>query len=99
MGIYFNFPVGWWAVLAVVYLPYFALALWRKSFFRQREVKTQFIFGFIALALGIVTELIAVSLHVWTYFPGNWPVVVWPGYFGAGLAGFQIVKTLDEKAR
>lgn len=86
-------------MLAIVYLPYFVLFIFRKSHKRPNELRNQFLFGFISLGLAIITEFIAVNLYVWTYFPRNWPIVLWPAYFGAGLSGYQIVKAIEGNKR
>ena len=96
MGIYFQFPSGWWIALGIIYIPYTILLLQRKSYKNKMELKGQIIFGFIALLIAFVIEVAAIKSQIWTYFPGNWPIVLWPAYFGGGLLSFQLIKKIEE---
>ncbi len=93
---YFEFPPGWWIITGIILFIYIALLFQRKSYAGQREAKAQLLFGFVVLALSFLFEVIAVSLDVWTYYPGNWPVILWPTYFLSGLLGYQLVKKIEE---
>lgn len=95
MNLYFEYPLGWYVILGMIYVPWLLLLIMRKSYSRK-EVGTQLIFGFVTLAISFLIEFVAVNLKVWTYFPGNWPVVLWIAYFGAGLLGYQILKLLEK---
>lgn len=95
MHIYTNFPSGWWVVLAIVYGLYVGTYLLRRGK-KKPEVFSQIRLGFVTLFIGIFIEYVAVSLGLWNYVPGNWPVVLWIGYFGVGLAGYQISKKLEK---
>lgn len=96
MSIYLQFPVGWWAVILIIYGLYLLIFLQRKSYQRKGEIKTQLVFATITLAIAFTIELVAVSLKVWTYFPGNWPVILWIAYFGSGLLSYQLIKKIEE---
>lgn len=97
MGIYFHFPSGWWVMLGFIYLLWLALFLIRKSYKKPKEIKASLICGIVTVIISFFIEFIAINLSVWTYFPGNWPIVLWLGYFGAGILSYQIVKTTDEQ--
>ena len=91
-----NFPSGWFVELFVIYLTYFILFFIRRSRKSKTDLKSQFIFSIGFLLLCIIGEFIGVGLKLWTYFPSNWPVTVWIGYYGIGLFAFQLVKLVDE---
>ncbi len=97
MGVYLQFPNGWWAVVLIIYGLYLFLFLQRKSYQESKELKNQLIFAIVTVMLSIIIEAVAVNLSVWTYFPGNWPIILWFAYFGSGLLGYQLVKKIEEK--
>ncbi len=96
MSVYFDFPTGWWVIILFIYGLYLYLFLQRKSYQRKGEIRNQLIFATIILIISFTIEVIAVNLNVWTYFPGNWPIILWVGYFGSGLLGYQLVKKIEE---
>lgn len=96
MGVYLQFPAGWWAVILIIYGLYLLLFFHRKSYQRKGEIKTQLTFAAVTLLIAFIIELIAVNLKVWTYFPGNWPIILWPAYLGSGLLSYQLVKKIEE---
>jgi hypothetical protein len=98
MTIYTTFPAGWWLLTAVFYLPYLFLVITRKSYKKKTEFKTQFIFGLAALILSFIVENIGIRTQLWTYYPGNWPLILWFNYFGSGLLGYQILKKIEERS-
>lgn len=95
MGIYTNFPSGWWPVLGIICGIYLIAYISRKNK-KPNEVWPQIKIGMVTVILGFLIEFVGVSLKIWTYFPGNWPVILWIGYFGVGLAGYQVSKKLEE---
>ncbi len=96
MGLYFEFPSGWWVIILFVYSLYLLLFLQRVSYQKKGELKVQLIFAITTLLLAFTIEVIAINLNVWTYFPGNWPVILWIGYFGSGLLAYQLIKKIEE---
>ena len=50
----------------------------------------------VVVIISSIIELIGVNFKVWTYFPGNWPIILWPAYFGSGLLSYQLVKKIGE---
>ena len=96
MSLYFEFPSGWWAILAFIYISYLILFLQRKSYKKKNEMKSQYFFSFVAVVVAFFVEIIAISLRVWTYYPGNWPIILWIGYYGSGLLSYQLVKKIEE---
>lgn len=96
MSLYWEFPVGWWAVILIIYGLYFLIFLQRKGYQRKNEIKIQLVFASVALLIAFVIELVGVNLKVWTYASGNWPIIIWPTYFGAGLLCCQLIKKIEE---
>lgn len=96
MGVYLQFPTGWWVIILFIYGLYLYLFLQRKSYEKKGELKAQLMFALIILTISFIIELIGINLKVWTYFPGNWPIILWIGYFGSGLLGYQLVKKIEE---
>lgn len=96
MSLYLNFPAGWWVIIGFIFGLYLLLFFQRRSYLKEREVKSQLIFATVTLVISFTIEVIAVNFKVWTYFPGNWPVILWPTYFGSGLLGYQLVKKIEE---
>jgi hypothetical protein len=41
-------------------------------------------------------EFFAVSTGLWSYTPGNWPVILWPTYFVAILFGYQLLRSIES---
>ncbi len=98
MKIYTDFPPGWWVILAIICSIYLIFYFSRNNK-RKGEVGIQLILGFVVLILAFFIEFVAVSMGIWNYVPGNWPVVLWVAYFGVGLAGFQIHMKIEEIIR
>lgn len=96
MGLYLDFPSGWWLILAILYIPYFILFFARKSYQSKKEIKHQLILALIVASVSFPIDFMAVSLRIWTFFPNNFPVVLFPAYFGAALLGYQILKKIEE---
>jgi len=96
MTLLFSFSTGWLLQLFVIYSTYFLFFFIRKSRKGKTNFKEQFYFALGFLLLCYVGEFLGVSMKLWTYFPSNWPVEVWIGYFGIGLFSYQLVHLVDE---
>ena len=97
MFMYFAFPSGWWVLLGMIFIPYLILFFLRDGVSRHNEYRPQLLFAVSALAIAFLMEVAAVSLGLWNYVPGNWPIVLWPAYFGVGLLGYQIGKVIERR--
>ena len=91
MGIYFNFSAGWWIIVGLLAAIWLGLWIYRRVF-SLKELRQQIITGFITLALTVVVEVIAISLDLWEYSSGNWPVVLWLAYFIEGLGAYHVIR-------
>jgi hypothetical protein len=43
----------------------------------------------------VLMEFFAVSMNLWHYTPGDWPVILWPTYFVAILFGYQMLRSIE----
>ena len=91
--IVFDFPSGWYVLFG------FALALFVIFSHLRKSTKGAARFGFIGLAIGIVSEAIGVGMGLWNYSPANWPVILWLIYFLYTSAFYQMFKVLDRKEK
>jgi hypothetical protein len=71
------------------------LLLLRRNKIGKKEIKEQILIGFFGLTAMIIMELFAVSIGLWDYIPGNWPVILWPTYFAAILFGYQLLRAIE----
>ncbi len=84
-----DFPVMWYAYLAVWLSFWAALPPWKK------EIKEAIQFGLMGTCLGVVVEVLAIAMGLWEYAGGNWPVVLWPAYFVASIVWHQLFRFFD----
>jgi 4-hydroxybenzoate polyprenyltransferase len=96
VGINFSFLPGWWVVLLIIYSLFFVLFIARKSYTRKKELRIQFVLGLVTVVLSMFIEYVAVNSGLWTYYPQSWPAVLLLAYFGVGIAGYQIMKKVEE---
>jgi phosphatidylglycerophosphate synthase len=96
MSLVVDFNSSWYILLTAF------LVSWAVLFFvrRKRQVRKEALeqvflalCGMFALAL---MEFFAVSMNLWHYTPGNWPVILWPTYFAAILFGYQLLKSIER---
>ena len=86
-----DFPPAWYLIFAM------ALGLFVIFSHIRKSTKGAARFGAIGLAIGIVSEAIGVGFGLWSYHPGNWPVILWLTYFLYTAAFFQMFKVFDER--
>jgi hypothetical protein len=95
MNIWFDFNSSWYVLFFGFLAAWAFLMFVRRKGSAMREVKEQLFLatsGMIALAL---MEFFAVSNGLWSYTPGNWPVILWPTYFTAILFGYQLLRSIE----
>jgi hypothetical protein len=95
MDLFFDFSSGWY-ILFFAFLGAWAALLAVRRRWTRHEVKEQMFLaagGMTSLAL---MELFAVSMGMWNYTPGNWPVILWPTYFAAILFGYQLLRSIEQ---
>ena len=94
MNLFLDFNSGWY-VLLFAFLGAWALLLTFRRKCTRHEIKEQMLLalgGMIAMAL---MEFFAVSNGLWSYTPGNWPVILWPTYFAGILFGYQLLRSIE----
>lgn len=96
MNAYFSFPVGWYVLIAFLLALWLSAGFYRKGF-SKKELKQQAVFSVISLMIAFVFEFMGISLGLWSYSPGNWPVILWLAYFSAALAGYQLLKLVISR--
>lgn len=95
-GMYLTFDVGWVAIVAIPLFIWIFLAIYRKSYKNPKEIKQQLIFGVIGIGLALFTELLGVSMGLWHYGGGDWPIILWVVYFLCSVSGYQMIKTIEK---
>lgn len=88
-----DFPSGWYVLFAFALVLFAIFSYFRKSF------SSVIRFGFIGLAVAVVSEIIAIYLGLWTYTNGNWPIILWPTYFLYTAAFYQLFNVLGKKRK
>ena len=95
MNILFDYNSSWYVLFFGFLAAWAVLMVVRRKGSAKREVKEQLFLatsGMTALAL---MEFFAVSNGLWSYTPGNWPVILWPTYFTAILFGYQLLRSIE----
>jgi hypothetical protein len=62
----------------------------------EREVKEQLYLAVAGLFALFLMEVFATTSNLWSYIPGNWPVILWPTYFVAILFGYQLLRFIED---
>lgn len=95
MEIIFEFDSNWYILFFMFVLCWTLLLFLRRNKIGRKEIKEQILIGFLGLTAMIIMELFAVSIGLWDYIPGNWPVILWPTYFAAILFGYQLLRSIE----
>ena len=95
MDLVFQFSQNWYVIFFGFLLLWLILLIHRKSYRKRKEVKEQVCLAFAGLFIAIVMEIFAVSMDLWHYSPGDWPIILWPTYFVATLFGYQLLRTIE----
>jgi hypothetical protein len=96
LDVIFDFNSSWYVLLFAFLGAWAILMALRRNWKVSYEVKEQVLLalgGMVSLAL---MEFFAVSTGLWTYTPGNWPIILWPTYFAAILFGYQLLRTIER---
>ena len=95
MELIFEFDSNWYILFFTFVFSWTLLLLLRRNKIGKKEIKEQILIGFFGLTAMIIMELFAVSIGLWDYIPGNWPVILWPTYFAAILFGYQLLRAIE----
>ncbi len=90
-----QFSQGWYVLFLGFLLAWLTLTMMRRRNLGRKEVKEQLILGLLGSCALISMEVFAISMNLWNYVPGNWPVILWPTYFVAILFGYQLLRFVE----
>lgn len=92
----FDFNSSWYVLLFAFLGAWAILMLLRRNWKVRHEVKEQVFLAFGGMVSLALMEFFAVSTGLWTYTPGNWPIILWPTYFAAILFGYQLLRAIES---
>jgi len=95
MDIVLQFNRNWYVLFSAFLLSWLILLIFRKRSKGRKEVKEQLVLALAGLFALLLMEIFAVSLNLWHYIPGNWPIMLWPTYFAAILFGYQLLRLIE----
>jgi hypothetical protein len=99
MNILFGFNSGWYVLLIAFLASWGVLVFFRRSGRLKREAKEQILLALGGMSALVLMEYFAVSMGLWSYTPGNWPVILWPTYLVAILFGYQLLRFIEASLR
>ncbi len=95
MDLIFQFSQNWYVLFFTFFLSWLGLFIYRKSYKNKKELKEQFGFVSICLIIAFIMEFFAVSVDLWHYTSGDWPVILWLIYFVILSFGYQLLRLID----
>ena len=96
MNVIFDFNSSWYVLLFAFLAAWAVLIVVRRKWQAKHEVKEQVFLAFGGMVSLALMEVFAVSTGLWSYTPGNWPVILWPTYFVAILFGYQLLRSIEN---
>jgi len=91
----FQSSQNWYALFAAFLLSWFALLIIRRKYGHKIEIAEQVILALSGLFVLALMEFFAVSMNLWHYVPGDWPLMLWPTYLAAILFGYQLLRITE----
>jgi uncharacterized membrane protein len=91
-----EFSSSWYLLFVAFFLGWLTMTLIMRKHLNLREAKRQLMVGVFGLCVLISMEIFAVTMDLWTYFPSNWPVMLWPTYVVAILFGYQLLRLIEK---
>jgi hypothetical protein len=95
-NMFFNFNSSWYILLFAFLGAWLILTFARRKGNSWHEMKEQMFLAFGGMIAMALMEFFAVSTGLWSYTPGNWPVILWPTYFVAILFGYQLLRSIER---
>ncbi len=95
MDVFFDFNSSWYILLFAFLGAWAILFVARRRWNVRNEIKEQVFLAFGGMTALAMMEFFAVSTGLWSYTPGNWPVILWPTYFVAILFGYQLLRSIE----
>jgi len=99
MNLSLTFSPSWYILLVAFIVGWLLIMVLRGRKTAMRELKGQAFFGACCFVVAIAMEFFAVSTNLWSYYPSNWPVILWPTYFVAALFCYQLMRIMVERER
>ena len=99
MNLVLDFNSSWYILLSAFLASWVVLSILRRNGQFRREAKEQVFLALGGMLALMLMEFFAVSMDLWTYTPGNWPVILWPTYFVAILFGYQLLRSIEDLLR
>jgi hypothetical protein len=99
MNVVFDFNLSWYVLFFAFLMSWVVLAVVRRKRQGRKEVEEQVFLAFAGMFALALMEFFAVSMNLWHYTPGNWPVILWPTYFAAILFGYQLLRSIEGLLR
>lgn len=96
MSFVFEFSSSWYLLFVAFFLGWLAITIIMRKHLNLKEAKRQLLVGVFGFCVLIAMEIFAVSTGLWTYYPANWPVMLWPTYFTAILFGYQLLRLVEK---
>ena len=94
MNVFLDFNSSWY-ILLFAFLAAWAFLLVIRRRFTRHEIKEQMFLALGGMTAMALMEFFAVSRGLWSYTPGNWPVILWPTYFAGILFGYQLLRSIE----
>jgi hypothetical protein len=95
MNLVFDFSSSWYVLFSAFLLSWALLVVVRRKQQVKKEAKEQILLALSGMFTLVLMEFFAVSLNLWHYTPGNWPVILWPTYFAGILFGYQLLRSIE----
>jgi phosphatidylglycerophosphate synthase len=96
MNIVFEFNSAWYILFIAFLISWIILMTIRRRSDNRREIKEQVFLALSGLSTLVLMEFFAVSFNLWSYTPGNWPLILWPTYLAAILFGYQLLRSIES---
>lgn len=96
MNFVLDFNLSWYVLLFAFLTAWALLMVVRRKWQSKHEVKEQMLLALGGMGSLALMEFFAVSMGLWHYTPGDWPVILWPTYFAAILFGYQLLRSIER---
>ncbi len=96
MNVIFDFNLSWYVLLFAFLAAWAVLLVVRRNWKSKHELKEQMLLALGGMSSLALMEFFAVSMGLWHYTPGDWPVILWPTYFVAILFGYQLLRSIER---
>ena len=96
MTFVFEFSSSWYLLFVAFFLGWLAITIIMRKDLNLKEAKRQILVGVLGFSVLVAMEIFAVSTGLWTYYPANWPVMLWPTYITAILFGYQLLRLVEK---